>query len=198
VPFDVGPVGRLASGAGGENMSEDITSNYSGEWSRLGKQLSARTLDPFRNAAFVIFVILGPILFGALGVWVEVFRLIKTTAQPEYSSLITAINAFYPALGCSTALQLVLASASKNDKGLISFALLMLSLFPATALVLQSFSDGHPIAILTVSGLCSIMAVWLWWITNGSDPTFMTPSPDAPTGGQLDRNLPGSLSGFQA
>ena len=150
-------------------MSETSTSNHSGDWGQLGGQLAERTIDPFSNVAFVIFVILGPLLFGALGVWVEVFRLIKSTTEPEYSALITAINAFYPALGCSTALQLVLASASRNDKSLISFALLMASLFPAAALILQSFSDSHPITTLVISALCSIGAVWLWWITNGSD-----------------------------
>jgi hypothetical protein len=179
-------------------MSDSSGSNHAGDWGRLAKELSTRTIAPFSNAAFVIFVILGPILFGALGVWVEIFRLIRSAARPEYSALITATSAFYPALGCSTALQLVLASASKNDKGLISFALLMASLFPAAALILQSFSDSRPVMVLAVSAFCSVGAVWLWWITNGSDPTFMTPSPDAATGGQLDRSLPGSLSGFQA
>ena len=176
-------------------MSETSASNHSGDWHWLGKELTARTVDPFRSVTFVIYVILGPFLFGALGVWVEIFRLLKSTTQPEYSALITAISAFYPALGCSTALQLVLSSATKNDKVLMSFGLLMLSLFPAAALILQS-SDIRPLIILAVSSLCSIGAVWLWWITNGSDPTFMTP--DAATGGQLDRNLPGTLNGFQA
>ena len=179
-------------------MSETSTSDLAGDWRRLGRELIARTVHPFTNVAFVIFVILGPLLFGALGVWIEIFRLIKSTTQPEYAALITAISAFYPALGTSTALQLVLASASKNDKSLISFALLMASLFPAAALILQSFSDNHPIPILLASAFCSIVAIWVWWITNGGDPTFITPSPDAATGGQLDRNLPGSLSGFQA
>ena len=169
----------------------------SGSWRYLGQQLISRTLDPATNVSFVIFVILGPFIFGALGVWVEVGKRITSATPLDYSSLIIAISTFYPALGCSTALQLVLASASKYDKIFISFALLMFCTFLATAMSLQFFIQIHPKRVLEISCICSVAAIWLWWITNGSDPIYKPTSTDAATGGQLNRNLPGNLTGFQ-
>ena len=172
--------------------------NIPGDWPYLWRQLRERTRDPAKNVPFVFYVFLGPFLFGGLGVWVEIVKLTISTTPAEYSSLITAISTFYPALGCSTALQLVLASASKNDRVLISFALMMLFAVLAPAILLQFFSTLHPKIVLELSLLCSICAVWLWWMTNGGDPTYMMPAPDAATGGQVDRKLPGDLSEYQA
>lgn len=172
------------------------TTIQNGGWSYLRTELASRTGAPAKNVPFVIYVFLGPFLFGGLGIWVELVKLVIAKDMVEYGSLITAIITFFPALGCSTALQLVLASAGKNDKVLISFALLMLFVFLAPAVLLQFFSAEHPGMVLLISTLCSLGAVWLWWITNGSDPTYMAPEPDAATGGAVGRPLPGNLNGF--
>jgi hypothetical protein len=167
------------------------------EWRYLRKELAARTIEPTRSVSFVIYVFLGPFLFGALGVWVEIFKLTLPGSAHDYGNLITAVCTYFPALGCSTALQLVLASSNRTDKVFISFALLLFVLFLVIALVLQGISVAHPKTVLQISAVCSASAIWLCWITNAKDPTYLAPPPDAATGGGLDRALPGNLAGFK-
>jgi hypothetical protein len=177
-------------------MSETSETTAPNDWQRLGRHLRARTVGPLKSVPFVFFVFLGPVVFGALGVWVEVIRLAISTEPPDYSSLVTAISTYYPALGCSTALQLQLAKTTKGDKVLVSFGQLMFSIFLATAVVLQFFWKTYPGTVFAISFACTVAAIWLWWITNADDPTFAA-SADAATGGDVDRDLRGTLNGFQ-
>lgn len=43
----------------------------------------------------------------------------------------------------------------------------------------------------------SILALWLWVITNAKQPDFLDAINDAPIGGKLDRPLKGDLTGFE-
>jgi hypothetical protein len=178
-------------------MSETPEASTLNDWQRLGRHLRARTVDPIKSVPFVFFVFLGPVAFGALGVWVEIIRLAISTAGPkDFAPLITAISTYYPALGCSTALQLQLAKTTKGDKVLVSFGQLMFSIFLVTAIVVQFFWQDYPQTVFAVSFLSTIAAIWLWWITNADDPTFAA-TVDAATGGDVARDLRGTLNGFQ-
>ena len=73
-------------------MSETATQIIFGDWQRLGNQLKARTVGPLKNVPFVFYVLLGPFMFGALGVWVEIIHIIISKAPPEYAALITAVS----------------------------------------------------------------------------------------------------------
>lgn len=168
-----------------------------GDWQRLRKHLAARTVEPFKSVPFVFFAFLGPFAFGALGVWVEFVRMLLTEATPDYAALITAVSTYYPALGCSTALQLQLANTNKGDKVLVSFSQFMFSIFLFTAVIIQFFWQSHPVTVLMICAALSLSAIWLWWITNAEDPTYLTTPTDAATGGDVDRDLRGTLDGFQ-
>jgi preprotein translocase subunit SecG len=168
---------------------------HGGSWRQFGKELVSRTIAPASNVSFVFAMILGPVLFGGLGIWVEIVKLLRSHDPLGYESLITAVATFIPALGCSTALQLVLASTGK-DKALVSFAMLMAFVFFLVSILLQIFSTEYTRAFLWVGSFWSAGAVWLWWITNGSDPTYID-KPDAATGGAISRPLTGNLNGFE-
>ena len=173
------------------------TDEQDGDWKYLVRQLRQRTYDPIKNAPFVIYVFLATVMFGGLGIWIEVLKIAISKTPVDFSGLITSIITFFPTLIGPTSLQLVLLSASKSDKILISFSLLIFCVFLAFAILLPFFSSTHPVAVLVLGIACSICAVWVWWFTNGDDPTYKKmPPPDSATGGSTDRKLPGDLSGF--
>jgi hypothetical protein len=147
-----------------------------------------------------LYVILANILFGCLGIWIEVVKTITAPTTAELAGIITAVIAFFPTLMGSTTLQLVLASAKRNDMIFVSFGLLVLCVSTAAAILLAIFSAAHPVAVLAIGITCSVGSIWMWWIANGGDPIYKSksPPPDAPTGGDPSRSLGGDLSGYQA
>lgn len=188
--------------AGAEALREGSLAKFTetdiGDWRYLGRELKRLTLEPVDKFPFVVHVVLAIVIFGALGVWVEVLKIVISTQPADFSGLITAIITFFPALIGSTALQLILSSASKNDKIVISFGLLVLCVFVAAAILLPFFSTRHPLRVLTLGVICSVCAIWVWWITNADDQTYMKmPRADAATGGDVGRQLQGDLKGFE-
>jgi hypothetical protein len=144
---------------------------------------------------FVIYVFLGIILFGGLGIWTELLKYILAD-KPDVAGLITAIMTFFPALVGATSIQLILAAS--EDKVMISFALLILCCFLTAAILLPFFSSAHPTAVLAIAALLSLGAVWVWWFTNSEDPTYRKkPQTDAAAGGSVEKPVSGDLSGFQ-
>ncbi|MCA0359067.1 MAG: hypothetical protein LCH78_19835 [Proteobacteria bacterium] len=167
------------------------------DWRYLGHQIRRRTLEPSTSFPFLVYVLIGIVLFGGLGVWAEVLRLVLAQGKPELAGLITAVITFFPALIGSTTLQLVLMSTSSNDKVMISFALLLLCSFITAAILLPFFSTTHPITVLLLGGVCSLAAIWTWWMTNGLDSTFHSQRSDAATGGDTGRTLQGADPAFK-
>jgi hypothetical protein len=168
-----------------------------GDWVYLGRELLKRTRDPVKHVPFVIYVFLAIVMFGGLGIWIEILKIVISKSPVEFFGLITSVITFFPTLIGSTTLQLVLLSANKGDKILMSFSLLILCVFLAFAILLPFFAGVHPVRVLVLGVACSICAVWVWWFTNGDDSTFQRmPQLDSATGGSTNRNLPGDLNGF--
>lgn len=180
-------------------MPNDYTDDdRSNDYLKLRRELWRRTHEPVRELPFVVYVFTGILLFGGLGVWVEILKIILAGSPVEFAGLITAVVTFFPALIGSTTLQLVLGSVNGGDKVMVSFALLMMCVFLTFAILLPFFSGTHPIGVLGCGIACSAFAIWTWWITNGDDPDFKkVVKPDAATGGNPQRQLPGDLNGFQ-
>lgn len=155
------------------------------------QELRKRTCEPARNVAFVFYSFLATIVFGCLGIWIEIYK-------AEFGGVITAVIAFFPTLIGPTALQLILASHKRNETLFIAFAFLILILSAAAAMVLAGLSSAHQVAALIIGIGWSAIAIWMWWITNGGDPIYKSSPPDAATGGDPARGLGGNLSGFQA
>ncbi len=178
----------------------DVTSASSGvsDWVHLSRELARRTREPIKHAPFVFYVILGTIVFGGLGVWVELLKIVISESSVGLAGLITAIITFYPALAGSTTIQLVLSSANRNDKVVMSFGLLMLCLFTISALLLAVFAGKHPTAVMVAGVVLSFLVVWVWWITNCDDATYkQMPAPDAATGGDPERKLSGNITEYK-
>ena len=186
------------------------------DWAYLSRELRRRSTEPFKHVPFVFYLVVAVIVFGGLGIWVELVKLLLASppaaqpsampgatlapAGPDISSLITALVTYFPALIGSAALQFSLALIKRTDKTLISFALFILVTSSAAAILLSIFSAAHSGGVLCLGVLLCIGAVWVWVIANADDDTFRrVPSKvDAASGGDPDRELPGSLSGYQA
>lgn len=168
------------------------------DWQYLKKQLGKRSVEPLSDLPFIFYMITGVVLFGGLGIWAEIMRWVMSSGPFDIAGLITAVITFFPALIGSTTLQLILASSNRPsaDKILISFALLVLCVFSAFGIVLPLISNQHPVGVLVVGSLCSVASVWIWWITNGLDPTFKSHLEEA-VGGSTEKDPVGTLDGWQ-
>jgi hypothetical protein len=167
------------------------------DWIHLGNQIRQRTLQPATSFPFLVYLLIGVVLFGGLGIWAEILRLVIAKPPVELAGLIVAVLTFFPTLIGSTTLQLILASSSNSDKVMISFALLVLFIFLAAAVLLPFFSVSHPRTVLALAVVCSLAAIWVWWITNGLEPTFHSRQPDDATGGDPQRPMAGSFGDFK-
>ncbi len=176
----------------------DYSKTQVSDWRYLGRELVKRTCDPIQHFPFVAYMLIAIVGLGGLGVWAELLKIGISNSPIGLANVITSVLTFFPALVGAAAIQLLLASA--NDRIFIAFAMLIMFVFFAFAILLPFFSVTHPFIVLFLSGVCSVFAVWAWWITNGDNPTFqkIPPPNDAATGGSTDRKLSGTLEGFEA
>lgn len=72
--------------------------NKDGDWSYLGNKIKRRTLYPFADVPFVLYVLLAIIGLGCLGIWVEVIKLALSSDPKSYEAVLTALATFFPAL----------------------------------------------------------------------------------------------------
>ena len=169
------------------------------EWKYLTCELWNRTREPFCSVSSVVFTIVAVILFGGLGIWVEVIKLVLMHCEADLGGVTTAVLTFFPALIGTTSIQLVLDSYNKKDKTFIAFALFMFCIFVGIAIALPPFATVAPQLVLTCGGCASALAVWFWWVANSRDDTFQrTPRVDASAGGDPSRRPAGSLAGYTA
>ena len=170
-----------------------------GDWQHLGDELKRRTCEPFRYVPFVMYVFLAIVLFGGLGIWAEIVKLLMSgTTKADLSGIVTAITTYYPTLIGASCLQLVLSSVGVQDKVFIAFSLLVLCVSVSIAIVLTLLSGSMQILAIFGGVVLSMFAMWIWWITNADEPIFRPIPPiDSATGGNVDEELKGNLSGFE-
>jgi hypothetical protein len=77
---------------------EGLAVGHPGDWDYLWLQLKRRTPEPLGDVPFVFYVFLGIVIFGGLGIWVELLKILISTKPAELAGLITAVNTFFPAL----------------------------------------------------------------------------------------------------
>lgn len=179
-------------------MSSDAKTNARhGDWHYLRREISRRTFQPFSDVPFVFYVLLAIIGLGCLGIWVELIKVVMSSDQPNYDGVLTALATFFPALIGSSSLQLILTSTGNRDKVLVSFGyLISLTAFGAVVLI-SVFHPTLPGLTFGASVFFAVVAVWLWWFTNGDDPIYKSAPVDAASGGDTGKPLKGSTSGFQ-
>jgi len=141
---------------------------------------------------------IGVVTFGGLGVWFEVYNLVKELIwgsahndqaqdQQMLRPLRIAVAVFFPAIIGATSLQVVFEDKIKSHRGVaVCIALLfLLLLFPTTD---RDLPDGFGIVL----GLfLSCVSLWVWCAANGLSASYRQ-SPDAPVG---DKPLDDELAG---
>lgn len=145
----------------------------------------------------MFYVLLAIIGLGCLGIWVEFIKVASATSPANYDGVLTALATFFPALIGSSSLQLMLASTGNRDKVLVSFGYFVsLTAFGAVVLI-SVFHPTFPDLTFWASVFFAVVAVWLWWFTNGDDPTYKSGPVDAASGGDTKRTLKGDTSEFR-
>jgi hypothetical protein len=183
------------------NMTTQITNTFPA----LGKDLRQRFLTPVGQVSFWVYLLIGVVLFGGVPIWVEVVRYFlfhpdaanPNQANPHLPAIRTAINAYFPAIGCAAAIQLSFAGMI-TKKYLAAFGLFTACIFAgssALALIYQQpLSDWTS---LLWGGAFSLLAILQWWIANGLDETFQDAfNPEAAVGGSPASEVKGSVEGF--
>ncbi len=178
-------------------MSDATDTAEISDWTYLGREIKRRTVQPFSDAPFVFYVFLAIISFGCLGIWVEVVKIQLQQGTASYEGLLTAMATFFPALIGSASLQLILSSTGKADKILVSFALIACFASFGSVVLISVFHAIVPTVCFWAAIGFSVFAIWLWWFTNGDDPTYKNAPIDAPTGGDTGRKLKGNTAGFK-
>jgi len=166
----------------------------------LGRELRQRLATPLNQFSFWVFVLIGVILSGGIAIWVEVAKFIPGIgAVPHVETLRTALDTYFPAIGCAAAVQL--AFAAEHKKYLVSFGYLV-TVFFAVSSVLMLLLEKTPATFISWSSdaIGCLLAILMWCIANGLDVTYQdtAPNPDAPVGGPVQTltSLPGDTSGF--
>jgi len=163
----------------------------------LGGELRQRLARPVRQFSFWVYVLIGVVLFGGIAVWVELVKFIPGIgATPHVESIRTAIDTYFPAIGCAAAVQL--AFAAENKKYLVSFGYLLTVVF-AVSSVLLILLERRPATLFSWLGDIGgcFAAIVMWWIANGLDRTYQdVVNPEAPLGGSLETPIAGDTSGF--
>lgn len=178
-------------------MAEPQSRRTENSFLLLGQELRQRLARPIRQFSFWVYILVGVVLFGGISVWVELVKLIPGIGgTPHVESIRTAIDTYFPAIGCAAAVQL--AFAAENKKYLISFGYLV-SVFFAVFSVLLILLERTPATWLSwlfdMTGC--FLAILMWWIANGLDRTYQDiVDLEAPLGGSLEREIPGDTSGL--
>lgn len=177
--------------------STDVSEPALGDWKYLWREMKRRTKEPFADVPFVTYAILAIIGLGCLGIWSELIKIAIAEEPPRYDGVFTALSTFYPALVGSAAFQLILSSTGRADKTLVSFGYLVSFISVASVVLIAIFYKSFPTTCFSVSIISVCFAVWLWWFTNGDDPTYKNAPIDAASGGDPSKMPKGSTSGFK-
>jgi len=168
-------------------------------YSRFRSEISRRTKTPLTDATFIFYVVFGILIFGGLGIWIEIMKIILSPANTSWNGILTALAAFYPALIGAACLQLVLESVRKSEKlmAVFSVGILLVTIIAAVVFGVFEFNGVYPgISFWGTIGL-SVLGVWVWCVANGDNPDLQTSDPYAASGGDTKRKLKGDTSEFK-
>jgi hypothetical protein len=162
----------------------------------LGKDIGARFMAPIGSPSFWMYLFIGVLGIGGLAIWIELlkvcFGLGGTTSA---DGLRTAINTFFPAIGCGAALQLV--TAEKQKPNLRAIGVAVGAILSGACLVALLLQIHHPWWSFGLGVTFSIVSLAMWWVANGIDQAYQEQVPDnVALGGPVNQPLAGSLAGY--
>jgi|HubBroStandDraft_1064217.scaffolds.fasta_scaffold491198_1 hypothetical protein len=162
----------------------------------LYSDFCTRFTTPVGQVTFWVYLLIGILVCGGAPIWVELFRFgIGVTQNSE--NIRTAINCYFPAIGCAAAVQLAFAAEYKQ-KYLTSFSFFAAFFFFILSILTLAL-EMKPVTCLAwfVGVVGCLLAILMWWIANGLERTYLdTVDPDAPLGGPTDNPLSGDTTGF--
>ncbi len=166
-----------------------MESSVPNQFPELWRDIRRRFRRPVGSPSFWMFLIVGVIGFGGIAIWIEVlkfrFHLLGTT---NADGLRTAINTYFPAIGCGAGLQIV--TWEKDKPNLRACGMAVWSFMSGACVVLLLLQANHPYWSGTIGTVCSVFALAMWWLANGDEDAFQeTPPSNAPTGGSIDQPL---------
>ncbi|MBB0036795.1 hypothetical protein [Ralstonia pickettii] len=167
--------------------------DWTRHWTALKRELILRAVEPFESPTFVLFFLAIVVGVGGIGIWVELFKLIRPQGTPDpLGGFITSLIAFFFAVVGTSCTQLIIEeSESKALRALAQFVLFLA--FVGAALAIAGVGSGQ--AGVWSWTLASIAALVVWWVANAKSPGLR--DPDAPTGGAVTKKLPGDLSDYK-
>lgn len=127
----------------------------------LYEQLAA----PLNQFSFWAYLVLAVVIFGGLGVWVEVYKLVRHSPA-GVGGFLSALYTYFPAIAFASSMQLVIRE--DQHRYVRSFALLVGTVLLGIAILhaLQSWSETT--SVITGVVACAISLLF-WWITNATD-----------------------------
>lgn len=172
---------------------KEYLSSFGPLWNELKRRLKA----PTGQVTFWMFLFLGVCGFGACGIWVELDKYAQSSNN-NLDGIQTAIFTFFPALGCTATMQIIISDTEKKYMRSVGFAAGILMLLAAFWLVRYSENIMKSTSIL-IGLIASVIAILTWWIANGEDPIFddNVKKIDIPTGGDIKTPLNGDIKGFK-
>jgi hypothetical protein len=162
----------------------------------LGHDLVYRLKSPVASVTFWTYAVIGIVIFGGLAIWIELCKYVFLDPDGKATSdgIRLAVNTYFPAVGCSAAQQLFISE--KQRTYLRSFGYFLSVAFMLACLFSFLIQIEHPMWSLWLGIALSVLAILVWWIANGNDPTFQDPDPEGPIGGNTSAPLPGDTKGF--
>jgi hypothetical protein len=138
---------------------------------------------------FFLFFVFG---LGSAGTWVELFKL-KLETDPNYSldGLITSLVTFASALIGTSCTQISIDDNESKALKTLAQGIVIIYVFAVLAAAVGVGKGSTGAWLWTVA---SLIALLVWWIANAKAPSLR--DPEAPTGGSVDKELPGSLANY--
>ncbi len=178
-------------------MSADGPENYDG-YGRLIAEIKRRLDAPRSHPTYLVYFVGSFLFFAALGIWLELLKLVGGSGETDWSPLRTAIATYFPAIFGSVAMQLAISDTLRSLRAL---GQIFYFIFFLMALILIFFADLPDGVAILVGLLASVVALIWWWIVNADEAALKDDFPPvAAVGGEpLETPLLGDdqLAGFE-
>lgn len=161
--------------------TSEADAEYDG-YSRLFEEVKRRWREPRSHPTFALFFIGSFLIFAAIGVWLELSKLVFGIGSEVGSAaaLRTAIATYFPAVLGSSVLQLAISDSLRSLRAL---GQIVAPIFFALAYVLVFAENLLDWAAIILGIIASAAALVCWWIVNADDPALLDePLPEVATG----------------